>query len=133
MRFKTIDSLTTLETLAGDAMVRQGNTTLSADSIGINRRTSVAEAFGNVKINDADSVFTTARYLKYIGKERIAYLKEKVVFTDHKGILQTDELEYNLRTGIAIYKNGGKITTDKTVLTSKEGVYYSDTKDVYSA
>ena len=131
MRFKTIDSLTTLETLAGDAMVKQGNTTLAADSIVINRRTSIAEAFGNVKINDADSVFTTARYLKYIGKERIAYLKDKVVFTDHKGVLQTDELEYNLRIGIATYKNGGKITTDKTVLTSKEGVYYSDTKDVY--
>ncbi len=131
MRLKTIDSVTTLQTLAGDAMVRQGNTTLAADSIVINRNTSIAEAFGNVKINDADSVFTSARYLKYIGKDRIAYLKDKVVFTDHKGILQTDDLEYDLKTGIAIYKNGGRILNEKTVLTSKEGVYYSDTKDVY--
>ncbi len=131
LRFKTIDSLTTLETLAGDAIVKQGNTTLASDSIIINRRTTIAEAFGNVRINDADSIFTSSRYLKYVGKDRIAYLKDKVVFTDHKGVLTTDDLEYNMRTGIAVYKNGGKIVNTSTVLTSTEGVYYSDTKDVY--
>jgi lipopolysaccharide export system protein LptA len=131
MRFITVDSVTTLQSLAIGAIVKQGNTTLSADSIVINLRTTIAEAFGNVKINDADSVFTSSRYLKYIGKERIAYLKDNVVFTDHKGVLTTDDLEYNLRTGIAVYKKGGRIVTEKTVLTSTEGVYYSDTKDVY--
>ena len=46
-------------------------------------------------------------------------------------MLTADEIEYNLRTGIASYKNGGKVVNGKTTLTSKEGVYYSDTKDVY--
>lgn len=131
LREKTIDSITTLETIAGNAVVKQATTTLSADSITINKRTNIAEAFGNVKINDADSVFTSARYLKYLGKERIAYLKDKVVFTDRKGVLYTDDLVYNLATGIATYSKGGKIVNSSTVLTSTEGVYYSDTKDVY--
>ena len=131
LREKTIDSLTTLETIAGNAIVKQATTTLSADSIIINKRTNIAEAFGNVKINDADSILTSAKYLKYLGKERIAYLKNKVVFTDRKGVLYTEDLEYNLKTGIATYKNGGKIVNSSTVLTSTEGVYYSDTKDVY--
>ncbi|HMJ47310.1 MAG TPA: OstA-like protein [Ferruginibacter sp.] len=126
-----IDSLTDLTMLAGDAVVKQGNTILSGDSIVLNKRTGVAEVFGNVHINDADSVHTYANYLRYLGRERIAFLKKNVRLTDGKGTLITDDLEYNLATGIANYKNGGQVVNGKTVLTSADAVYYSDTKDVY--
>ncbi len=131
MRQNQIDSATTLTTLAGNAKVRQGNTIISGDSIAVNLGTGVAEVFGNVHINDADSVHTYAQYLKYLGKERIAYLKKNVKLTDGKGTLTTNELEYNLSTGIAQYHNGGKVLNGKTILTSADAVYYSDTKDVY--
>ncbi|MCP9752463.1 hypothetical protein EGI32_16000 [Ferruginibacter sp. HRS2-29] len=122
---------TTLITLAGNAAVKQGNTYIYGDSIVVNQLTGVAEVFGNVHINDADSVHTYAQYLKYIGKDRIAYLKKSVRLTDGKGQLFTDDLEYNLSTGIATYKGGGRVVNGKTVLTSSDAVYYSDTKDVY--
>lgn len=122
---------TTLITLAGNAAVRQGNTIITGDSIVVNQLTGIAEVFGNVHINDNDSVHTYAQYLKYLGKERIAYLKKSVKLTDGKGILYTDDLEYNLATGIATYKNGGRVVNGKTVLTSSDAIYYSDTKDVY--
>lgn len=131
LRQKTIDSVTTLQILAGDAIIKQLNTTLNGDSILLNQLTGVAEVFGNVHINDADSVNTYSQYLKYIGKDRIAYLKKKVKLTDGKAILFTDDLEYNLATRIATYKNGGRVVNGKTVLTSSDAVYYSDTKDVY--
>ncbi len=131
MRQNQIDSATTLNTLAGNAVVRQGNTTISGDSIAVNLTTGVAEVFGNVHINDADSVHTYAQYLKYLGKQRIAYLKRNVKLTDGKGTLTTNDLEYNLATGIAQYHNGGKVLNGKTILTSADAVYYSDTKDVY--
>ncbi|MDB5202772.1 MAG: hypothetical protein JWQ27_2181 [Ferruginibacter sp.] len=131
LRQLTIDSNTVLKTIAGNAIVRQGRTILSGDSIALNQLTGVAEVFGHVHINDADSVHTYANYLRYIGKERIAYLKRNVKLTDGKGILYTDDLEYNLATGIATYKNGGRVVNGKTVLTSSDAVYYSDTKDVY--
>lgn len=131
MRGKTLADGTTLQTLAGSAVVQQGNTILSGDSIAFNPATGIAEVFGNVHINDADSVHTYAQYLRYIGSERIAYLKRKVKLTDGKGTLYTDELEYNLASGIATYKNGGRVVNGPTVLTSRDAVYYSDTKDVY--
>lgn len=131
MRGKSMADGTTLQTLAGNAVVQQGNTILSGDSIAFNPATGIAEVFGNVHINDADSVHTYAQYLRYIGSERIAYLKKNVKLTDGKGTLYTDELEYNLATGIATYKNGGKVVNGPTVLTSRDAVYYSDTKDVY--
>jgi lipopolysaccharide export system protein LptA len=130
LREKTIDSATTIETAAGNVIIKEGLTTTYCDSVVINRRTNVVEAFGNVHINDNDSIHTYAQYLKYIGGERIAYLKKSVKLTDKKGILLSDDLEYNLRTGIATYKNGGRVLNGKTVLTSTDGVYYADTKDV---
>ena len=80
--------------MPADAVVNQGNTILSGDSIVLNQLTGVAEVFGNVHINDADSVHTYAQYLKYIGNEGMAYLKKNVKLTDGKAILNTR------RTGI---------------------------------
>lgn len=122
---------TTLLTLAGAAVVRQGNTTLSGDSIVLNQSTGIAEVFGHVHINDADTVHTYADYLKYLGNTKQAYLKKNIKLTDGKGTLFTDDLDYNVQTGIANYRNGGKVINGKTVLTSNEAVYYSDTKDIY--
>jgi len=138
LRLITLKDGTELQTLAGNAVVRQGRTTLKGDSITLkgdsivlNSLTNIAEVFGHVHINDADTVNTYAGYLKYLGKERIAYLKKNVKLTDGKGTLLTEDLEYNLATGIASYKNGGRVLNGSTVLTSSDAVYYSDTRDVY--
>jgi lipopolysaccharide export system protein LptA len=131
LREKTIDSVTTIETASGNAVIKEGLTITYCDSVVITRPANIVEAFGNIHIDDNDSIHTYAQSLRYIGNERIAYLKKNVKLTDKKGVLLTDELEYNLRTGIATYKNGGRVINGKTLLTSQEGVYYSDTKDVY--
>lgn len=131
LRMITLDSATVLETIAGNAIIKEGLTTFYCDSATLNRKTNILEAFGNIHINDNDSIHTYAKSLRYVGAERIAYLKKNVKLTDKKGTLYTDDLQYNLRTGIATYKGGGKITNEKTVLTSEDGVYYADTKDVF--
>jgi lipopolysaccharide export system protein LptA len=131
LRQITINDSTILETLSGKASVKQGNTVLSGDSIILNKRLGTLEVFGNVHINDADTVNTYSQYLKYIGNEQVAYLEKNVKFSDGKAKLFTDNLIYNIKTGIANYTNGGKIINEKTILTSKEAVYYSDTRDVF--
>ena len=131
LRQITLGKETVLQTLAGNAKVRQGNTILEGDSIVLDKSTGIAEVFGNVHINDADTVNTYAQYLKYVGNEQMAYLSNDVRLTDGRAKLTTNNLEYNLKTGIATYKNGGKVVNEKTTLTSEEGVYYSDTKDAF--
>jgi lipopolysaccharide export system protein LptA len=131
LRQKNIDSANTIETAAGDVVIKEGLTLTYCDSVVIKRPANIVEAFGNIHINDNDSIHTYSQYLRYIGGERIAYLKKSVRLTDKKGVLSADDIEYNLRTGIASYTNGGKVVNGKTTLTSKEGVYYADTKDVY--
>lgn len=131
MRQVQLNDSTTLITLAGKAIVKQGNSTIYADSIAVNQGTGIAECFGNVHINDADSVHTYAQYLKYIGQERVAYLKKNVKLTDGKGTLVTDDMIYNISTGVGSYSNGGKVVNGSTVLTSTDATYFTDTKDVF--
>lgn len=121
---------TTFVSLAGNVKVQQGKTFFFADSAVLNRSLNMLEAFGNVHINDADSVHTYAQYLKYLGKEKKAFLKTKVRLTDGKGTLTTEELEYDVTVKIGTYLKGGKLVSKKSTLTSKEGYYYGDTKDV---
>ncbi|TAH08960.1 MAG: hypothetical protein EAZ12_07010, partial [Sphingobacteriia bacterium] len=92
--YQKIDSVNEFISLAGKVEVRQGNTMFYADSAVLNRQLNSLEAFGNVHINDADSIHTYAQYLKYLGKEKKAFLKNKVRLTDGKGVLTTEELEY---------------------------------------
>lgn len=129
--FEKKDSLNTIVSLAQNARVRQDKTLIESDSAMVNLNTKIMEAFGNVHINDSDTLNTYSQYVKYLGKEKKAFLKTAVRLTDNKGgMLTTDELLYDLNTKIATYANGGKIINKKTTLTSKEGSYYGEIKDV---
>jgi lipopolysaccharide export system protein LptA len=131
LNIEKIDSVTTLQSLAGNVLVRQGTTLFYADSAVINQFTSVMQAYGNIHINDNDSLHTYSKYLRYLGKERKAFLRENVKLVDSRGsVLTTSELEYDLNTQIAVYAKNGKVVNKKTVLTSREGEYSGATKDV---
>lgn len=130
LNFLTVDSLHRFVTLVGKVHVIQEKTHFYADSAILNEIDNSLEAFGNIHINDADSVHTYSQYLKYLGKEKKAYLNKKVRLTDGKGTLTSDELEYDVTLKIGTYLKGGKVVNKKTTLTSKEGYYYGDTRDV---
>lgn len=129
--FEKVDSFTRLLSLAGNVQLRQDGTLFYADSVVLNEVTNVIEAFGNIHINDGDSMHTYSRYLRYKGNEKQAYLKNNVRLVDNKGsVLTTNELNYDMNLGIADYKDGGKVVNKKTILTSKNAKYYDATKDV---
>ncbi len=128
--FQNRDTATFIS-LAGDVTLRKERTLFYCDSAVVNQQQNTVEAFGRVHINDADSVHTYADYMRYVGKEKKAYLRNNVRLTEKNGVLTTNELEYEIQTKIGIYKKGGKIVRGKAVLTSTEATYYGDTRDVY--
>lgn len=131
MEYRKLDDSTELQILAGNVRLKQGSTLFYSDSCVINDRLKIFEAFGKVHINDADTSHIYSDYLKYKIDKRYAYFNKKVRMTDGKGTLTTENLEYDVSTKIGIYKNGGKVVNQKTILTSKEGYYYADIKDIY--
>ena len=126
---KKIDSIDYL-ILVGNVKIRQGKTLLYGDSLILNTSQNTLEGFGNVHINDADSVHTYAQYLKYIGNTKKAYLRKKVKLTDGRGVLTTDSLDYDLSVKIGTFKKGGTLSRNKTKLKSIEGYYFGVTRDV---
>lgn len=130
LRLENKDSVQ-LQILVGNAILRQGKTLFYGDSIVMNQQKNTIEVFGNIHINDADSVNVYSQYLIYHGNERVANLKKAVKLSDGKATLTTDELEYDLNSKTGTYMNGGKIVNGSSVLTSKEGYYYAETKDAY--
>lgn len=129
--FQRIDSATGLQILVGQVHLKEKGTHFYADSTVINNNKRIIEAFGNVHINDNDSVHTYSQYLLYNLNTKIANLKTKVRLTDDKTNLYTEDLEYDVNQKIGIYRNGGRVMNQSSVLTSKEGTYYADLKDVY--
>lgn len=126
-----INDSTQLQILAGGVRLRQGRTLFYCDSCVINNSSHVFEAFGHVHINDADTANTYSDYLRYLTDKRVAYLQRNVRLTDGKATLTTENLEYDVDTKLGIYTNGGRVVNKKSVLTSVEGYYYADLKDVY--
>lgn len=120
-----------LVSYAGHVKVRQGKTLFYADSAIINPVANTLESFGNVHINDADSIHIYAQYLRYMGIDKKALLTKKVRLTDKKSTLTTENLTYDVNLKLGTYLYGGKVVNKKTTLTSTEGNYYGDTKDIY--
>lgn len=131
LTFKTVNDTTKLTIIVGDVTLRQGKTLFYCDSCVINNNTNIFEAWGKVHINDADTTNIYANHLQYLMKPKMAYLDGNVKLTDGHGVLTTPDLEYDMNTNLGIYRHGGKVVNKKTVLTSEEGWYYSDIKDVY--
>ena len=126
-----LDSASERYILAGNVQLMQDNTLFYCDSAVKDESMNTIEAFGNIHINDADSVHTYAQYLKYLGDSKLATLRQKVRLTDGKGVLTTDELQYDINARIGSYHQGGKVVNGKSILTSRQGYYYADTREVY--
>src|SRR5688572_5224048 len=131
LEFRKLNDSTQLQILAGNVKLRQGNTLFYCDSCVINNSRNTFEAWGNVHIDDSDTADIYANHLLYLIKRKVAYLDGGVRLTDGKGSLTTPDLEYDMSTKIGIYKNGGTVINKKTRLTSREGYYYTDLRDVY--
>ena len=117
-----------MKKLIGNVGLRQGTTLLYCNLAILNETTNILEAYGKVKIIQADTVTITGDTAYYFGNERKAKINGHVKLDDRTIILSTSILDYDLNTNIAYYNTGGKIIDKKSTLTSKEGYYSTVTK-----
>ena len=109
--------------------LRQGDAFMYCDTAIIEENDVVA--YGNVIIQQNDSINVFADSLVYLGNERIADLYRGVVLESGEQRLFTEVLKYNLDTKVATYFTGAMITTEETQLTSKRGYYYVNEKEAF--
>jgi lipopolysaccharide export system protein LptA len=120
-----------IQSLFGHVKLQQERTVFYCDSVAINQNTNIVEAFGNVHITDSDTTNIYSQYMKYFVDKKFIIFKKNVTLTDGKGVLTTEELQYDMNQRIGNYLSGGKVVNESTTITSDNGTYYAETKDVY--
>ncbi|TPE43662.1 OstA-like protein [Pontibacter mangrovi] len=117
-----------IDKLIGNVIFKQKDGTLYADSVYQYKERNVLEAFGNVRINQADTVNITGERATYDGDTRTAKILGNVVMRDPRMTLTTPSLDYNLSTRTANYTEGGVIVDPENRLESRRGAYNTKTK-----
>jgi lipopolysaccharide export system protein LptA len=132
------DIMTAAKSRGGDASRLVGNvrfkheeTLMRCDSAFLMSESNSLEAFGNVVINNNDSVFVYGNRLYYYGNTRIAQMHDSVKMVDSKMTLTTDHLTYNVADNIGTYRDGGRIVDTSNVLTSRFGYYFADENEFF--
>jgi lipopolysaccharide export system protein LptA len=114
--------------ITGNVVVFQNETTIYSDSANWFKEENLIEFFKNVRITEGDSIVITGDRLIYEGDNRIARLRDNVVFTKlDQATLYTDNLDYFRLKQQAQYFDGGRLVDSTNVLTSDRGYYQMNT------
>ncbi|MDO3642270.1 OstA-like protein [Mucilaginibacter sp. L3T2-6] len=110
---------------------QQDFSTLSSDSAYFYQQDNAFDAFGNVVINQGDTLHVFSDKLNYNGNTKIAILTDNVKMVDKDATLTTNYLTYNTATRIGTYTDGGKLVNKDNTLLSKNGYYFARSRDSY--
>ena len=85
-------------------------------------------AFGDVFLQQGDSIKMNSKYIEYNGDTKIAISKESVELRNNSMTLYTEELEFDRNAQEAYYENFGTVKDSVNTLTSLKGRYYMKPK-----
>ncbi|GHV43191.1 hypothetical protein FACS1894180_1540 [Bacteroidia bacterium] len=122
------ENLPGVQLLRGNVRFKHDNAVMYCDSAFFYQTENSLDAYSNVRIIQADTLFIYGDYLYYEGNTRLAQLRENVRLVNRKAVLTTDSLNYDRNTNLAYYFTGGKIKDDRNTLTSLWGQYSTSTE-----
>ena len=114
--------------MVGNVEFEHGGGVLSCDSAVFYQGENIMRAYGNVEINQADTLHMYSDYLEYDGNTKMAIASGKVKLIDSKMTLKTDTIYFDRNKQIALYPAFGTIKDSQNVLTSIVGTYYTENK-----
>jgi lipopolysaccharide export system protein LptA len=80
--------------------------------------------FGNVKMNQGDSIRMSSKYAEYNGKSQFAFASGNVDMKNPGTTLKTDTLFFDRAKQQAYYRSGGIVTDTASTLKSRTGRYF---------
>ncbi|MDX5583669.1 MAG: OstA-like protein [Aureibaculum sp.] len=116
------------------ATVLLGNVYMEHDGISLRSKKAIhykndnfLKAFGDVVLNQGDSISQTSTYVEYNGNNKLARSWGNVILKDALMTLTTDTLDFNRTEQLLYYRYGAIIEDTTNVLESKEGNYFLKT------
>ena len=86
------------------------------------------KAFGNVQMNQGDTITMNSRYAEYNGDKELAFATGDVILRSPESTLTTDTVYFDKKNQEAFYNSYGTIRNKENTLKSKSGRYYVDQK-----
>ncbi len=117
-----------VQLLIGSVKLRHDSMYMYCDTAYIFETTNSVEAFGNVRMEQGDTLFIYSDYLYYDGTTQLAMLRNHVRLINRNTELTTDSLNYDRLYDLGYYFEYGTLTDEENVLTSIWGEYSPSTK-----
>lgn len=134
MKPRNVYGIEDYQIVKGNVKFRQMGMWMYCDSAYYYPERNSLDAFGNVRMEQGDTLFVYADKLFYDGENRFARLRcgptePKVRLINRKDKLTTDSLDYDLREELGWYADGGELEDETNLLTSIYGEYSPATKE----
>ncbi len=113
---------------SGNVIFRHEGAKLFCDSAHYFQKTNSLYAFGNVHMEQGDTLFLYGAWLYYDGTTKLAQVREKVRLENRNVTLFTDSLNFDRNSNISYFFDGGLLVDEKNQLSSEYGQYNSDNK-----
>ncbi|MFN3918564.1 MAG: OstA-like protein [Flavobacteriales bacterium] len=119
--------------LIGNVRFKHDDALMFCDSAYFFTGKNIIEAYGNIKINQGDSIQLRGDSLFYDGNKKQARLRNNITFRDNEMNLTTNYLDYDTKVGVGNYIGGGTITSIKNsnTLSSETGRYNTKSKTLF--
>ena len=114
--------------VVGDVVFRHDSVYMYCDSACYYDKISSFEAFGNVRMEQGDTLFLYGDRLYYDGMTQIAQMRMNVRMENSSTTLLTDSLNYDRVYNLGYFFDGGTMMDAQNVLTSEWGEYSPATK-----
>lgn len=109
------------QVLVGDVRFSHQGAILYCDSAQFFRASNSLYAYGNVHMNQGDTLFLYGAWMHYDGNTKLAKVREKVRLENKSTTLFTDSLNYDRVTSIGYYFDGGMLVDSVNELSSDYG------------
>ena len=114
--------------LTGSVKLRHDSMYMYCDTAYLYQQSNSVEAYGNVRMEQGDTLFIYGDYLYYDGMSQLAMLRNHVRMINRSTVLTTDSLNYDRIFNLGYYFEGGTLMDSVNVLTSIWGEYSPSTK-----
>lgn len=114
--------------LIGNVRLRHEGVLMQCDSAHRYANANVVHAFGNVHINQGDTLHLYGERLVYNGNTRYAEVRRNVRLTDRETTLTTNYLDFDLANDFGYYPNRGVVINGDNRLESVMGYYFTREK-----
>jgi lipopolysaccharide export system protein LptA len=117
------------QVLRGNVAFRQGGAWMYCDSAYFYETGNSLEAFGNVHMEQGDTIHLYGRYLHYDGDSRLARLRQAVKLVHTDVTVNAAGLNYDLTAERAVFRDSVHLYTTDFTLLSDTLLYHPPTKE----